>query len=70
MNQTEMGVAASWDPGLIVLSYVVAVFASYTALDLAGRARTLWLAGGAFAMGTGFGLCISPACWPSRWRCR
>jgi PAS domain S-box-containing protein len=55
-----MGVAASWDPGLIVLSYVVAVFASYTALALAGRvsasigrARTLWLAGGAFAMGTG-----------------
>src|SRR5215210_5184043 len=53
MNQTEMAVAASWDPGLIVLSYVGAVFASYTALDLAGRARTLWLAGGAFAMGTG-----------------
>ena len=45
---------------LVVLSYVIAVFASYTALDLAGRvvayhgwARRLWLAGGAFAMGTG-----------------
>ena len=45
---------------LVVLSYVIAVFASYTALDLAGRvvayhgwARRLWLGGGAFAMGTG-----------------
>ncbi len=55
-----MGVAASWDPGFVVISYLVAVFASYTALDLAGRvsassgtARALWLAGGALAMRTG-----------------
>ena len=55
-----MGVATSWNVALIVLSYVVAVIASCTALDLAGRvvasrgwARRLWLAGGAFAMGTG-----------------
>jgi NO-binding membrane sensor protein with MHYT domain len=47
-------------PTLVALSFVVAVFASYTALDLAGRvvaswgrARMAWLAGGAFAMGTG-----------------
>src|SRR4051812_42899127 len=60
MNHTDMGVTASWDLWLVVLSYVVAVFASYTALDLAGRvvaargwARRIWLAGGAFAMGTG-----------------
>ncbi len=60
MSHTEMGMAASWNPGLIVLSYVVAVFASYTALNLAGRvlatrgrAQALWLSGGAFAMGTG-----------------
>ncbi|MGI8650341.1 MAG: MHYT domain-containing protein, partial [Rubrobacter sp.] len=52
--------ATGWDPRLVVLSYVVAAFASYTALDLAGRvfsaagqARTVWLAGGAFALGTG-----------------
>lgn len=58
MNHMEM--IPSWDPGLVALSYVVAVLASYTALDLAGRvvasrglARRLWLAGGAFAMGTG-----------------
>ena len=52
--------AASWDVRLVVLSCVIAVFASYTALDLAGRvtvsrgtARRLWLAAGALAMGTG-----------------
>ena len=52
--------SGGWDLWLVALSYVVAVFASYTALDLAGRvvaaqgrARRVWLAGGAFAMGTG-----------------
>ncbi|MFC3772452.1 EAL domain-containing protein [Paenibacillus sp. GCM10012303] len=46
--------------GLMALSYLVAVLASYTALDLAGRitaargpARRLWLSCGAFAMGSG-----------------
>ena len=60
MNHPEMALAASWDPRLVALSYMVAVFASYSALDLAGkvtatrgRARIAWLAGGAFAMGTG-----------------
>ena len=60
MDHREMFVNAAWDPSLVVLSFVVAVFASYTALDLAGRvvasegrARAVWLAGGAFAMGTG-----------------
>src|SRR3712207_373514 len=60
MNHTDMVVAASWDLRLVALSYVVAVFASYTALDLAGRvaatrgwARSIWLFGGATAMGTG-----------------
>ena len=55
-----MAVAASWDPQLVALSYIVAVFASYTALDFAGKvtatrgwARIAWLGGGAFAMGTG-----------------
>ena len=28
---------AGWDLRLVVLSYVIAAFASYTALDLAGR---------------------------------
>ncbi len=51
---------ATYDVRLVVFSFVIAVIASYTALDLAGRvtaaqgrARKLWLAGGAIAMGTG-----------------
>lgn len=50
----------SYDIRLVALSVVVAVFASYTALNLAGRVHVsegrrsgLWLLGGAFAMGTG-----------------
>jgi diguanylate cyclase (GGDEF)-like protein len=49
-----------FDPQLVILSVVVAVIASYTALDLAGRVSEstgpsswIWLLGGAFAMGTG-----------------
>lgn len=55
-----MGISGMYDPFLVVLSYIVAVFASYTALDLAGRitfsqgrARLIWLLGGAFAFGIG-----------------
>jgi PAS domain S-box-containing protein len=50
----------SYDYRLVALSVVIAVLASYTALDLAGRvtsarrrARSLWLSGGAIAMGIG-----------------
>ncbi|EKE77920.1 signaling protein [Gallaecimonas xiamenensis 3-C-1] len=51
----------TYDLALVALSYFVAVMASFTALDLAGRvratktalARRLWLWGGGFAMGTG-----------------
>ncbi|QIN82318.1 PAS domain S-box protein [Rubrobacter tropicus] len=60
MNNHEMLAHVGWDPWLVALSYVVAVFASYAALDLAGRVATsggrtrkLWLAGGALAMGAG-----------------
>ena len=54
--------AATYDPGLVILSYVVASLAAYTAIDLAGRVSeyrgeprraAAWLAGGAFAMGAG-----------------
>lgn len=45
---------------LVVLSFLVAILASYTALDMAGRIKTAqghsvywWWAGGAFAMGLG-----------------
>jgi len=50
----------SYDYGLVTLSVVLAMFASYAALDLAGRvtcargwARALWLSCGAAAMGLG-----------------
>ncbi|MEH6352889.1 putative bifunctional diguanylate cyclase/phosphodiesterase [Pseudomonas sp. 3JA] len=50
----------SYSPALVSISLFVAVLASYTALDLAGRIATaqgraahLWMAGGALAMGVG-----------------
>ena len=49
-----------YDLPLVVLSVVISIFASYAALDLAGRvtvsrgrARLFWLTGGATAMGIG-----------------
>jgi NO-binding membrane sensor protein with MHYT domain len=50
----------SYDTRLVVLSVLIAVTASYAALDLAGRVasargsvRAVWLGGGAIAMGIG-----------------
>jgi PAS domain S-box-containing protein len=50
----------SYNYTLVALSVLIAIFASYTALDLAGRvtaargwSRAVWLLGGAGAMGTG-----------------
>jgi PAS domain S-box-containing protein len=50
----------SYNYWLVALSVLIAMFASYTALDLAGRVtatvgwtRAAWLLGGAVAMGTG-----------------
>src|SRR6201982_1903973 len=50
----------SYNYWLVALSVLIAMFASYAALDLAGRVtaaggwtRALWLLGGAGAMGTG-----------------
>ncbi len=50
----------SYNYALVALSVLIAMFASYAALDLAGRVtaasgwiRTVWLLGGAGAMGTG-----------------
>src|SRR6478752_9763035 len=55
-----MVVTGTYDPYLVALSILVAVFASYTALDLGGRvaaarglARRLWLAAAAVTMGGG-----------------
>ena len=50
----------TYSPSLVVISLLIAILASYTALDLVGRiatakgrAVTLWMAGGALAMGIG-----------------
>lgn len=52
----------SYNLGLVFLSYIIASFASYVFLDIAGKIREKnnsyqsnrwWLLGGAFAMGTG-----------------
>ncbi|MBN9531638.1 MAG: response regulator [Alphaproteobacteria bacterium] len=56
-----MTLAHSHDHALVVLSYVVAFFASYTALDMGGRlaiasspaSRRLWLAGSSVVLGGG-----------------
>ena len=60
MQHTDAILNAAYDWRLVALSYVIAVAASYTALDLTGRvtaararARIAWLLGGAFAMGVG-----------------
>ncbi|EKD71844.1 MAG: sensory box histidine kinase/response regulator [uncultured bacterium] len=55
-------ISGTYDIRLVILSYLVATFASYIALDITGRLRdvsntelniTLWLCGGALAMGAG-----------------
>ncbi len=50
----------SYTPSLVLISILVAVLASYTSLDLAGRvasargrARAVWMCGGALSMGVG-----------------
>src|SRR5882724_5648081 len=60
MTSSDIVLASSYDYLLVALSVIIAVLASYAALDLAGRvtsargkARLLWLTGGAIAMGIG-----------------
>lgn len=55
-----MEMAATFDLNLVVLSVIVAVFASYVALNLThsiaitrGRIQAMWLSGGSVAMGAG-----------------
>ncbi|MEO6277157.1 MHYT domain-containing protein, partial [Roseateles sp.] len=52
--------ALRFDPGVVVLSYLTAAFASFVALDLAQRVRTpdaasarVWWLAGSLSMGTG-----------------
>ncbi len=55
-----MNLTGSYNYSLVALSVLIAMFASYAALDVAGRVtaasgwtRAVWLLGGAVAMGTG-----------------
>ncbi|HEY1469555.1 MAG TPA: MHYT domain-containing protein [Candidatus Acidoferrum sp.] len=55
-----MNLIGSYNCALVALSVLIAIIASYAALDLAarvtaanGRVRAVWLVGGAVAMGTG-----------------
>jgi NO-binding membrane sensor protein with MHYT domain len=60
MTSPQLVMAGSYDFRFVALSIVIAMLASYAALDLAGRVtsargrvRGLWLGVGAMAMGTG-----------------
>jgi two-component system, sensor histidine kinase and response regulator len=60
MHAPELAMSGNYEYRLVVVSVLLAVMASYAALDLAGRvtsargvARTMWLSGGATAMGLG-----------------
>jgi two-component system sensor histidine kinase/response regulator len=60
MLSDHIALVGSYSPRLVALSVVISIFASYAALELAGRVtaargrvRALWLMGGASAMGLG-----------------
>src|SRR3989442_11917258 len=60
MMDRDMAMPSPYDYPLVALSVMIAIVASYAALDLAGRttaargrARLAWLIGGATAMGVG-----------------
>ena len=60
MSPSHVMLSGTYDYRLVALSVIIAVFASYAALDLGGRvtvsrgwARSAWLVGGASAMGLG-----------------
>src|SRR5258708_18126170 len=60
MTDSNMAMVSSYDYRLVALSIIIAIFASYAALELAGRTteargqvRLAWLIGGASAMGLG-----------------
>jgi two-component system sensor histidine kinase/response regulator len=57
---STVALAGSYNYGLVAVSILIAIFAAYAALELAGRvtatrglARFVWLWGGAFALGLG-----------------
>src|SRR5260370_294402 len=59
-HMAAVSLIGSYNYALVALSVLIAIFASYAALDLAGRVtaaggwtRAVWLLGGAGALGTG-----------------
>ena len=59
----------SYDAFTVIVSILVAMLASFTALDMAGRVASstgrvalVWLLGGGFAMGVASGPCTLSAC--------
>ena len=60
MTSASAALPGSYDYGEVVRSVLIAIFASYAALDLSGRVnaargrvRLAWLSGGATALGIG-----------------
>ena len=60
MTSPTVALVGSYNYGLVALSVLISILASYAALDIAGRVtathgkiRIAWLAGGASAMGSG-----------------
>ncbi len=60
MYQADVAISSTYNPTLVTLSILIAVVASYTALNLTGRVtiaygrvRLAWLIGGAITMGIG-----------------
>ncbi len=60
LQNTQAMMVSTYDLRLVMLSFIIVLIASYTALELAGRVKSTsgqmrvgWLFGGAVAMGTG-----------------
>jgi len=70
-----MEMQTSYNFDLVIISVIVAILASYVALDLAkavtraqGRVRNIWLTGGALAMGFGiWSMHFIHACFSNAW---
>ena len=77
MYQADVAITSTYNPTLVTLSILIAVVASYTALNLTGRVtiaygrvRLAWLIGGAITMESVSGRCTLSPCWLLVCRCR
>ena len=67
---TALNLIDSYNYWLVALSVLIAIFASYAALDLAGRVtatigwtRAIWLLAGRLLWAPAFGPCTTLECW-------